>query len=147
MSKKTASVERRGAMEIALEYVASSTHGHPAATPVLAVQAFHEPAAFKAAFHAWSAIRYGVPRGEDTSTEAPARPVRDVLAEQTRTTYTLAELTAAGKGKFPDGVDAQRPEEFLSDEAFSQAFHMTPDEFKHLKKWQREDLRKKSGLF
>jgi len=145
MSSKTAfRTVRRLALTIAVEYVHRSKLNHSPDTPVLVVEAFHEPQDFTAQFQAWSKNRYAVPRGENLDEIIPPRDAAEVLEEEFNTKYSLADL----KGKqLPKGVDPLALEQYLTDEEFEKAFKMSHDEFARLKKWQQDDLKRACGLY
>lgn len=70
--------------------------------------------------------------------------VRDILAQLTRTRYTLNELTAK---PLPDGVDPLRLEVYLGDEEFVAALGMGRQEFYTLQHWKQTEIKKKANLF
>lgn len=70
--------------------------------------------------------------------------VSDILAQLSRTHYSLAELTAR---PLPDGADPLHLEVYLNEEEFSQSLGMTIDEFYSLQTWKQTELKKKANLF
>ena len=143
-SKTAVRTVRRLALAIAIEYVHQSAQQHAPDTPVLVVEAFHEPADFCAQFHAWSKNRHAVPRGENLDVVVPAQAATAVLEAEFSTRYTLAELTGH---QLPKGVDPLALEQYLTDEDFEKTFKMGRADFARLKKWQQDDLKRACGLF
>jgi hypothetical protein len=60
------------------------------------------------------------------------------------THYSFAELSS---GPLPPDVHAPSKEQYLHDSEFAVIFGMSKAEFNDLKKWKRDDLKKKKGLF
>ncbi|XP_066940406.1 supervillin isoform X3 [Macrobrachium rosenbergii] len=105
-----------------------------------------EPLEFTSLFPVW------MPR-EDVTTiqekECRWKPggqylVSDILAQLSRTCYSIAELTAR---PLPDGADPLHLEVYLSEEEFSKALGMTRDEFYSLQTWKQTEIKKKANLF
>ena len=70
--------------------------------------------------------------------------VGDILAQLSRTRYSLAELTIK---PLPDGVDPLHLEVYLSPEDFIEALGMNQDEFYSLQNWKQTEIKKKAKLF
>ncbi|XP_063887519.1 supervillin-like isoform X6 [Scylla paramamosain] len=70
--------------------------------------------------------------------------VDDILAQLSRTRYSLAELTIK---PLPDGVDPLHLEVYLSPEEFTEALGMNQDEFYSLQNWKQTEIKKKAKLF
>lgn len=70
--------------------------------------------------------------------------VSDILAQLSRTQYSLAELMVK---PLPDGVDPLHLEIYLNDEEFNKALGMSHDEFYSLQNWKQTELKKKAKLF
>ncbi|XP_042234899.1 serine/arginine repetitive matrix protein 2-like isoform X3 [Homarus americanus] len=70
--------------------------------------------------------------------------VSDILAQLSRTSYSLAELTIK---PLPDGVDPLHLEVYLSEEEFTEALGMNREEFYCLQNWKQTEIKKKAKLF
>lgn len=70
--------------------------------------------------------------------------VSEILAQLSRTNYSLAELTTK---PLPDGADPLHLEVYLSNEEFAEALGMSRDEFYSLQSWKQTELKKKANLF
>ncbi|KAG0713102.1 Supervillin [Chionoecetes opilio] len=70
--------------------------------------------------------------------------VTDILAQLSRTQYSLAELTMK---TLPDGADPLHLEVYLSPEEFTEALGMNQDEFYSLQTWRQTEIKKKANLF
>jgi len=139
-------VERKMAMESAIEYVAKSPHGHPATTPIWVTHPYQEPPGFTAFISGWA------PRlvAENQASKKEGKvlgivklPVNEVLKDYTREVYTLDELK---KDPLPVGVDPKRLETYLSDKEFEAVLKMTKEEFFKLPKWRADVLKNEVGL-
>ena len=76
------------------------------------------------------------PREDDITEKIPARGAP----------YSLKELSVR-QDLLPDDVDANRREEFLSDDDFKQALGMDRDSFAKSPAWKRKQKKKEAGLF
>ena len=91
----------------------------------------------------------------DPDAEASAPPVPDppLVAHPTPVPQPTMHLAASVfdletlKSSLPDGVDANKKEESLSDADFQAAFGMTKDDFAGLPKWKKQQKKKEVGLF
>eukprot|EP00727_Mastigamoeba_balamuthi_P007848 m51a1_g3684 hypothetical protein (920) ;mRNA; r:324474-327923 len=137
---KASGREKRVALEAARAYARA---GHWEGAPVLLVQPFHEPAAFRAAFQAWGETRLRLPRGETTE-EREGVAVESVIREYNKRGYAYEELLAE---TLPEGVDPTRLEEYLAEDDFPRAFKTDMASFFRLKKWQQESLKREAGLY
>ncbi|XP_050688505.1 supervillin-like isoform X3 [Eriocheir sinensis] len=105
-----------------------------------------EPAEFTNVFPVWT------PRPEVTAIqekEGRWKPggqhlVATILAQLSRTQYSLAELTAK---PLPDGADPLHLEVYLSPEEFTEALGMSRDDFYSLQAWKQTEIKKKAKLF
>jgi hypothetical protein len=136
--------EKRLGMETAMRYVASAPDGRSSDTPIYRIEAGHEPELFTTHFHAWD-TRITKMKGDayDRSL-AKLEMASSSLAALTQSTYPLDVLK---KKPLPEGVDASRLEEYLSDADFEAAFKMKREAFKAIPKWKQLDIRRKVGLF
>lgn len=139
-------LERKMAMESAIEYVAKSPHGHPATTPIWVTHPYQEPPGFTAFISGWAPRP--VPENQASKKEGKVLgivklPVNEVLKDYTREVYTLDELK---KDPLPVGVDPKRLETYLSDKEFEAVLKMTKEEFFKLPKWRADVLKNEVGL-
>jgi len=136
--------EKRNAMEVAQKYVAQSIDGRDANTPIYRVEAGNEPLLFKCQFHAWDDRLQKVQGDSCDKAMAKLVLIDESLAKLQRSQYPLEVLQ---KRPLPEGVDATKLVDYLSDADFEKAFHMSRDDFFKMARWKRDDLRRKVNLF
>jgi hypothetical protein len=140
-------IEKKKAMESAIEYVKSAQDGRDENTPILRIAAGFEPKMFTAHFHAWDpSKKVNYERQlQAMNLAGGANPVsvKDALAAYDKK-YPLEDLK---KRPLPPAVDASKLEYYLSDDDFKKAFNMDREAFSKLQQWKKNDLKKKVGLF
>jgi hypothetical protein len=160
IGKKSNKFEKNGAYKKTDQYIAALKDGRTKDKIVISeVEPGHESPFFKIQFPSWSSSyaerwltkdesnfdkfkKQHSNTGESASKAAPS----DIFAgfkDPVTTKYPLAEL----QSKFPEGVKGTHKEYYLSDEDFQKCFNMNLDEWKKLKQWKQQDLKKKVKLF
>ncbi|PRP82671.1 hypothetical protein PROFUN_10035 [Planoprotostelium fungivorum] len=114
--------------EVAIEYAEATKRRD---TPISLVMSGLEPMDFISCFHSWDTRNA---RGCSSLNEL--EDIRATVASINRR-YTLDELKTK-----PQGLDAGRLENYLSNEEFHEIFHMTKKEFAILPVWKRASLKK-----
>lgn len=142
-------VEKKLAMETAIDYVAQAPDGRNADTPIYRVNAGSEPPMFTCHFHAWDNSGtdvYTRKMRELKLTEGGASTPTSVRSElasmQAKDVYTYAELQTK-----PKGVDTANLEKYLSDAEFQTVFGQTKAQFDALPAWKKESVKKQKKLF
>jgi len=136
--------EKRNAMEVAQKYVAQATDGRGSDTPIYLVEAGREPLVFTCQFHAWDGRLQKVHGDSCDKAMAKLVLIDESLAKLQRSQYPLEVLQ---KRPLPEGVEASKLVEYLSDEDFFKAFNMDRNAFYKLARWKRDELRHKANLF
>jgi len=113
---------------------------------VYPIKAGEEPLAFTSLFPWWEdkpEVMDIVMQNEHAAKiQARRLSVNTAYRALTRTEYTLEELKLR-----PEGVDISRLEDYLSDQEFTEVFHMSREEFGSMATWKRKVLKKAKGLF
>jgi hypothetical protein len=149
---KSNATEKKMAFQTAIDFVEKSEDGRSKDTPIIKVVAGSEPKLFTCNFLGWDPVRAAAK--EDPS-EAKLRAAKGGSgpssvreAAQTYNTnnkkYPLAEMQ---KKDSPEGVDASRKEDYISDADFESVFKMKRDAFAALPKWKKDNLKKSAQLF
>ena len=136
--------EKRNAMEVAQKYVAQATDGRGSDTPIYLVEAGREPLIFTSQFHAWDNRLQKVQGDACDKAMAKLVLIDESLAKLQRSQYPLEVLQ---KRPLPEGVEASKLVEYLSDADFEKAFKMDRNAFYKLARWKRDELRQKAKLF
>jgi len=138
-------LEKKTAMETAIDYVNTSGDGRSAdTTPIYRVTQSNEPPMFAACFLGWDPVAAGQSGDSYANAVAQLTSVKADLAEYNRT-YTYEELKAKPP---PATVDATRLEEYLSDAEFATVFKgQDRATFAAQPKWKKDNAKKTVGLF
>jgi len=137
-------IEKKGALETAIEYVNGAGDGRSAdTTPVYRVNAGNEPPMFSACFLGWDPVAAGNTGDSYEKAVASLQSASAVLAEYSRT-YTYEELKAKPP---PATCDATNLEHYLSDAEFATIFKVDRASFAAQPKWKRDNSKKAAGLF
>lgn len=143
---KSNQLERRLSLETAKDYTAYAigVDGRPKDTPILRVMGFEEPLVFSTYFQGWEQkpLKKGAPPPEQTYDGGMAS-VLETLEQYSRT-YSYEDLVAK---RYPKGLDETALEIYLDDESFEKIFGKTKSEFDKLPQWQKQNMKKKAGLF
>jgi len=141
IGNNTVALEKRLAMEAAIEYVTTSKIGHSPDTPIWVIYPFAEPLAFTVNFPTWSREKYPVNQRAHVPSQIP---VMNVLQDYLPKTYAYEELL---KDPLPPGVDSTRLEQYLTDEEFEKVFKMPRTDFMSIPAWKAERIKQDVGLF
>ena len=146
--------EKKKSLETAIEYIKSDKSGRTVQTTILATlkQGF-EPPSFTGHFIAWDPEKWSKGKTyEQLKAEAMASgnaaalggSVQEALTTLTTSTYTFAQLTT---NPLPEGVDATKKEQYLSNEEFQKVFGIPKAEFNGMPGWKSSALKKKVNLY
>uniref|UniRef100_A0AAY4C338 Villin-1 n=1 Tax=Denticeps clupeoides TaxID=299321 RepID=A0AAY4C338_9TELE len=146
-------IEKKESVSTAQEYLRSHPAGRDQDTPVLVVKQGFEPPTFTGWFHAWDPHKwichcfsnifiYSQDVGKQTS--AP----RDPISMATNLpTFPADKLVNKLPEDLPEGVDATKKEEYLSNEDFTRILGMGRMDFYAMPVWKQQNLKKQKGLF
>ena len=143
-------VEKALSFETAIKYVKEVNDGRSHDSPIVKVNAGHEPPMFTCNFLGWDPVKAS--KMEDPvkaklralGGEGPA-DVRE--AAKTYTQEKKYPLEVLKKKPLPAGVDSALLERFLQDSDFPTAFGMSREEFDKLQGWKKTQKKKQAGLF
>ncbi|XP_035260434.1 supervillin isoform X2 [Anguilla anguilla] len=133
-------MERKCAMETALQYCREKNHKRPPQAYLILAGA--EPLTFTNIFPYWERDPDIKLQGEAARNKVTL--VKDALSRLSKTQYTAEELLAK---PLPEGVDPLRLEIYLSDQDFQRVLEMKREEFNSLPNWKQINLKKSKGLF
>jgi hypothetical protein len=146
--------EKKKALETAIEYIKSDPSGRKVETTVLAtIKQGFEPPNFTSWFFAWDSEKWSSGKTyEQLKAEAMAGgnagnlvgSVTESLSKLTTSTYTFAQLTAKD---LPEGVDATKKEQYLSEAEFQKVLGVSKAEFNAMPAWKSSGIKKKVGLY
>nr|XP_057904295.1 supervillin [Doryrhamphus excisus] len=131
--------ERKCAMETALRYCKEANPRRP--PQAYFIPEGSEPLTFTNVFPRWERTQEGLAQG--SMARSKLTPVRDALAQLTRTQYPLERLL---QSPLPDGVDPRHLEVYLSDLDFKTILEMKQEDFASLSSRQQADLKRNKGL-
>lgn len=144
-------VEKKAAMETAIDFVANAPDGRSPDTAIYRVNAGAEPAMFTSHFVAWDAAENDVYKRKmrqlqiaETGTATPTSVRAELKSLQAKDSYSYAELTASPK---PKGVDTNALEKYLTEDEFQKVLGVTRSQFEALPGWKKSDLKKQKKLF
>lgn len=146
---KSNDTEKKMSLQTAIEYVDKAEDGRSKDTPIIKVVAGHEPKLFSCHFLGWDPVRAAA---KEDPAEAKLRAAKGGVTANVREAakvyssdkkYSVAELQ---KG-VPEGVEATRKEEWLSDADFESLFKMKRDAFNKMPAWKRDNLKKSLNMF
>jgi len=151
VGSKSNEIERKGALQTALDYVQKATDGRSKDTSIYRVNAGYEPPNFTSNFIGWD------PNLAGSNEDAYFRKLResgievsglqragDALGEYSKK-YSLAELQ--NRSALPSTVDQGHLDEYLSDADFEKVFGMNRLSFNSLPKWKRDTAKKAAKLY
>uniref|UniRef100_A0AAY4C4I7 Villin-1 n=1 Tax=Denticeps clupeoides TaxID=299321 RepID=A0AAY4C4I7_9TELE len=154
-------IEKKESVSTAQEYLRSHPAGRDQDTPVLVVKQGFEPPTFTGWFHAWDPHKWSV----CASRSAPTKPFynifiysqdvgkqtsapRDPISMATNLpTFPADKLVNKLPEDLPEGVDATKKEEYLSNEDFTRILGMGRMDFYAMPVWKQQNLKKQKGLF
>ena len=146
--------EKKNALATAVEYIKTDTSGRTLQSTVLhTLKQGYEPTNFTSHFIAWDPAKWSAGTTyEQLKAEALAAggsgnlvtSVQDSLTQLNKATYTFAELTSSS---LPEGVDATKKEQYLSEKEFQSVFGITKTEYNALPAWKAQGLKKKTNLY
>ncbi|XP_070569856.1 supervillin-like isoform X3 [Ptychodera flava] len=136
-------VDRKVAMETVMDYCKEKNPKSPLTAYI--INAGLEPKTFTNLFPYWHCREdvEEINKKEGKSSDEIIL-VKDVLAQLTKSRYTLEELK---ERPLPEGVDPSKLEAYLSDEEFETILNMSKEEFYQLPSWKQNNLKKDVGLF
>jgi len=137
-------IEKKNALETAIQFVETATDGRSKDTPILRITSGCEPPLYTAHFQGWDNSK-GDPYEKKLKEMGIVAPVdaRASLAAYSQK-YSFEDLK---KRPLPSTVDASVLENYLVEADFQKAFKMDKAAFMALPAWKRNDSKKKSGLF
>ena len=144
-------VEKKMAMETAIDFVTNAPDGRSADTPIYRINAGAEPVMFTSHFVAWDSAEPDVYKRKmrqlqiaEAGVSTPTSVRAELKNMQAKDSYPYAELIASPK---PKGVDTNALEKYLTEAEFQQVLGMTRDKFEALPGWKKSDLKKQKKLF
>ena len=144
-------IEKKNALEGALEYLKTDTTGrNEENTVVLQVKQGLEPLNFTGYFISWDAERWS--KGmtyDDMKTQMGGENVgvTNLTEELQKYEKSYPYEMLIDRDVELDGVDPCHKENHLSEEDFLEYFKCTKQEFKAMKRWKQDGLKKKLKLF
>ncbi|XP_077997526.1 uncharacterized protein LOC144450723 isoform X6 [Glandiceps talaboti] len=135
--------DRKLAMETVMEYCKEKNPKKPLKAYI--INAGVEPVSFTNLFPYWY---HRIDVEEINMKEGKRKEdvvlVKDILAQLTKSRYTLEELMDRPP---PEGVDPKKLEAYLSNEEFEEVLGMSKDDFYQLPSWKQNNVKKEVGLF
>uniref|UniRef100_A0A8C1NF91 Villin-1 n=1 Tax=Cyprinus carpio TaxID=7962 RepID=A0A8C1NF91_CYPCA len=155
--------EKNEAVVTAQEYLKSHPAGRDLDTPILVVKQGFEPPTFTGWFHAWDPQKWSVITSESengltTCTQDLTQPTSNQNNSSSSTqggnlplpvtqTFPPEKLVNIQTEDLPDGVDATRKEDYLSNDDFNLIMGISRMDFYALPSWKQLNLKKEKGLF
>jgi len=144
-------IEKKNALQGALDYLKSDTSGRTEETTgILQVKQGYEPLNFTGFFTAWDSdkwskgLSYEELKKEMGGESVGVTTLTEELEKYTRS-YPYEKLIDPDEEL--DGVDPCHKEDHLSDADFLHYFKATKEEYKNMKKWKQDGLKRKLKLF
>lgn len=144
-------IEKKNALEGAVEYLKSDTHGRSEEnTSILQVKQGCEPLNFTGYFLAWDnekwskGLTYEELKKQLGEENAGVTSVNEEL-EKYNKVYPYSQLVK--RDLVLDGVDPCNKEKHLSNEEFEKYMKCTRSEYEKMKPWKREIIKRKALLF
>jgi len=161
IGSKSNDEEKKGALVLATDYVKNDGTDRTAEDTCFQVlRQGMEPPAFTCHFGVWEEGKFGGGKTyEQLKAEMSAKnpdaatmalSLDDELKKYTPggVIYPYEQLTSdKGKDELPEGVDATKREDYLSEDDFVQYFKMARDAYAKLPKWKKGGLKKAAKLF
>lgn len=161
VGEKSNKEEKLKAFEIAQKQNANSLDGRDPDCPINLVRAGNEPPQFTRHFLNWvKTASHGLSHddaafakmaGVKADSQFVSMKAEDLAKIVESQGYLDPETNKfpldALLNEFPSGVQPDKKEYYLSDEDFTAVFKMSREEFKDLKQWKKERLKKEKGLF
>ena len=160
IGSKSNDEEKKGALSLATDYVKNDgTDRTVEDTCFQVLKQGMEPPSFTCHFGVWEEGKFG---GGKTYEELKAEmqeknpdaatislSLDDELKKYTPggIVYPYEELSGKGKDALPEGVDATKLEDYLSEEEFVKYFKMTKEAYDKLPKWKATGLKRAAKLF
>uniref|UniRef100_A0A8C1BQU1 Villin-1 n=1 Tax=Cyprinus carpio carpio TaxID=630221 RepID=A0A8C1BQU1_CYPCA len=153
--------EKNEAVVTAQEYLKSHPAGRDLDTPILVVKQGFEPPTFTGWFHAWDPQKWITSESENgltTCTQDLTQPTSNQNNSSSSTqggnlplpvtqTFPPEKLVNIQTEDLPDGVDATRKEDYLSNDDFNLIMGISRMDFYALPSWKQLNLKKEKGLF
>uniref|UniRef100_A0A8C2HBL9 Villin-1 n=1 Tax=Cyprinus carpio TaxID=7962 RepID=A0A8C2HBL9_CYPCA len=155
--------EKNEAVVTAQEYLKSHPAGRDLDTPILVVKQGFEPPTFTGWFHAWDPQKWSVITSESENgltscTQDLTQPTSNQNNSSSSTqggnlplpvtqTFPPEKLVNIQTEDLPDGVDATRKEDYLSNDDFNLIMGISRMDFYALPSWKQLNLKKEKGLF
>jgi len=144
-------IERKAALETAIQYVEQSEDGRSKDTPIYRLNSGFEPPNFTAHFLGWDPVLarsnedpYERKLREASGGKAPAlQSAASALADYSKK-YSYEDL----KNKnVPSSVDQANLENYLNDDDFQKVFKTSRKDFESQPKWKKDGAKKAAKLF
>ncbi|XP_078062068.1 villin-1-like [Mustelus asterias] len=157
--------EKKNSIVIAQEYFDTHPCKRDTDTPIVIVKQGFEPPTFTGWFMGWDQFLWNDGKYEEMKTELDDPQVIDELMEDLKKiqfsisyegvssgtgplrTYPAEQLINKQPEELPEGLDATRKEEYLSDEDFQMIFNTSRMKFNAMPEWKQRNLKKEKGLF
>jgi hypothetical protein len=146
--------EKKKSLETAIKYIEADKSGRTVQTTVLAtLKQGYEPTNFTGHFIAWNPDKWSQGKTyEQLKAEATASgnttvlvaSVQEAVATLSQGTYSYQQLTS---GSLPEGVDATKKEQYLSEDEFQKVFGISKAAFNALPAWKAKPLKQKANLY
>uniref|UniRef100_A0AAY4C290 Villin-1 n=1 Tax=Denticeps clupeoides TaxID=299321 RepID=A0AAY4C290_9TELE len=149
-------IEKKESVSTAQEYLRSHPAGRDQDTPVLVVKQGFEPPTFTGWFHAWDPHKWSDGKSYDqlkadlgdATDVIQITVVSDPISMATNLpTFPADKLVNKLPEDLPEGVDATKKEEYLSNEDFTRILGMGRMDFYAMPVWKQQNLKKQKGLF
>lgn len=144
-------VEKKMAMETAIDFVTNAPDGRSPDTPIYRINAGTEPSMFTSHFVAWDSSEPDVYKRKmrqlqiaEAGVSTPTSVRSELKNMQAKDTYPYSELIGSPK---PKGVDTNVLEKYLDEDEFQKVLGMTRDKFEALPGWKKQDIKKQKKLF
>jgi len=160
IGKKSNDEEKKGVLELATKYVEDDgTSRTKEDTCFQVLKQGMEPPSFTCHFQAWEEGKFGGGKTyEELKAEMQAKnpdaatvamSLDDELKKFTPggVIYPYEQLSGKSKEDLPEGVDATKLEDYLSEDEFVTYFKMTREEYEKKPKWKKTGLKRAAKLF
>ncbi|XP_075465787.1 villin-1 [Ascaphus truei] len=166
IGKDANETEKKEAAFTVQEYLKSHPSARDLNTPIIVVKQGYEPPTFTGWFLAWDPFKWSNTKSyedlkselgdpntfeqfslELTSTQLDSFTSQTSFLAQPLRTYPAEELIDKTTEELPEGVNPTRKEEYLSSADFTAIFAMSPNDFKALPDWKKQNIKKAKGLF
>uniref|UniRef100_A0A8C1NEC0 Villin-1 n=1 Tax=Cyprinus carpio TaxID=7962 RepID=A0A8C1NEC0_CYPCA len=140
--------EKNEAVVTAQEYLKSHPAGRDLDTPILVVKQGFEPPTFTGWFHAWDPQKWSdLTQPTSNQNNSSSSTQGGNLPLPVTQTFPPEKLVNIQTEDLPDGVDATRKEDYLSNDDFNLIMGISRMDFYALPSWKQLNLKKEKGLF